>query len=148
MQDENLKRYLLFTIFWEQFEFKYCWFLNLQHYSHQRFVSSKYRKHWIIYLSFHLFGQIWAELKISEILPKYRISSYKALPRIIPSFLIMPAPGTLLCMWNLVISNNTRSWRHYEKIIFAGFIWGNTVYDYYFHFLKLKIKSRMDSSFT
>ena len=39
----------------------------------------------------------------------YRISSYKALPRIIPAFLIMSAPGTFLCRWNLVISNNTRS---------------------------------------
>ena len=45
----------------------------------------------------------------------YRISSYKALPRIIPTFLIMPAPGTLLCRGNLVISNNTRSWRPYLR---------------------------------
>ena len=27
----------------------------------------------------------------------YRISSYKALPQIILAFLIMPAPGTLVC---------------------------------------------------
>ena len=27
----------------------------------------------------------------------------------------MPAPGTLFCMWNLVISNNSRSWRPYKK---------------------------------
>ena len=58
---------------------------------------------------------------------EYRISSYKTLPWIIPAFLIMPAPGTLLCRWNLVISNNTRSWRPHEKIIAAGLIWGNTV---------------------
>ena len=29
----------------------------------------------------------------------YCISQYKALPRIIPEFLIMPAPGTLSCRW-------------------------------------------------
>ena len=46
---------------------------------------------------------------------RYRISSYKALPRIIPAFLIIPAPDTLLCRWNLLISNNTRSWRPNEK---------------------------------
>ena len=40
----------------------------------------------------------------------------------------MPAPGTLLCRWNLVISNNTRSLRHYKKIIPACLIWGNTVF--------------------
>ena len=50
----------------------------------------------------------------------YRIPSYKALPQIIPAFLIMLAPGTLLCRWNLVISNNTRSWRSCKKIIPAG----------------------------
>ena len=32
--------------------------------------------------------------------------------------------------WNLVISNNTRSWRPYEKIIPAGLIWGNTVFNF------------------
>ena len=57
----------------------------------------------------------------------YRISSYKTLPQIIPAFLKMPAPGILLCRWNLVIFNNTRSWRPYEKIVPAGLIWGNTV---------------------
>ena len=35
----------------------------------------------------------------------YRISSYKVLPWIILAFLIMPTPDTLLCRWNLVISN-------------------------------------------
>ena len=39
----------------------------------------------------------------------------------------MPAVGTLLCRWNLVISNNTRTWRPNEKLIPAGLIWGNTV---------------------
>ena len=58
---------------------------------------------------------------------KYHISSYKAVPRIIPAFLIMPRAGTLLCRWNLVIYNNTRSWRPSKKIIPAGLIWGNTV---------------------
>ena len=58
----------------------------------------------------------------------YRISSYKALPRIIPAFLIMPAPGTLLCRWSLVISNNTSNWSPFKKIIPAGLIWGNTVF--------------------
>ena len=58
----------------------------------------------------------------------YRISSYKALPRIIPATLIMPAVGTLLCRWNLGISNKTRTWRPNEKLIPAGLIWGNTVY--------------------
>ena len=57
----------------------------------------------------------------------YRISSYKALPRIIPATLIMPAAGKLLCRWNLVISNNTRIWRPNEKLIPAVLIWGNTV---------------------
>ena len=32
--------------------------------------------------------------------------------RIIPTFLIMPLPDTLLCRWSLVISNNTHSWRY------------------------------------
>ena len=63
---------------------------------------------------------------ISQIF-KYRISSYKTLPQIIPAFLIMPTPGTLLCRWNLVISNNSRSWRPHEKIIPAGLIWVNMV---------------------
>ena len=58
----------------------------------------------------------------------YRISSYKALPRIIPATLIMPAVGTLLCWWNLVISNNTRPWRPNKKLKHAGLIWGNTVH--------------------
>ena len=39
----------------------------------------------------------------------------------------MPAPGILLSRWNLVISNDTRSWRPHEKIIPAGLIWENTV---------------------
>ena len=55
------------------------------------------------------------------------ISSYKAVPQIIPTFLIMPIPGTLLCRWNLVISYNTRNWRPYQKIIPVGLIWGSTV---------------------
>ena len=42
-------------------------------------------------------------------------------------FLIIPAPDTLLCRQNLVISNNTSSWRPYEKIIHAGLIWGNCI---------------------
>ena len=52
---------------------------------------------------------------------------YKALPQIIPAFIIMSAPGIHLCKWNLVISDNTGSWRPYEKIIPAGPMWGNTV---------------------
>ena len=35
--------------------------------------------------------------------------TYKALPLIIPAFLIMPAPGAFLCRGNLVASNNTRN---------------------------------------
>ena len=66
--------------------------------------------------------QIWAYFAY------YRISSYKALPRIIPATLIMPAVGTLLCWWNLVISNNTRPWRPNKKLKHAGLIWGNTVH--------------------
>ena len=64
---------------------------------------------------------------VESLLRIYRISSYKTLTRIIPAFLIMLAPGILLCRWNLVISNNTCSWRPLEKIIPAGLIWGNTV---------------------
>ena len=45
----------------------------------------------------------------------YGISSYKTLPRIIPAFLIIPTPGTLLRKRNLVISNNTHGWRPYKK---------------------------------
>ena len=41
-----------------------------------------------------------------------RNSSYKALP---PLFLIMPKPGTLLCRWNLIISNNTHIWKTTKK---------------------------------
>ena len=55
---------------------------------------------------------------------KCRNSSYKALPRIIPKFLIM---STLLCRWNIVISNNTSNWRPYGKIIPTGLKWGITV---------------------
>ena len=33
-------------------------------------ICIEYRKYWISYLSCHLFGQIWTELKISEILLK------------------------------------------------------------------------------
>ena len=53
--------------------------------------------------------------------PKHTIipHKYKALPQITPTFLIMPAPGTILCRWNLVISavisNYTQSWRLYKK---------------------------------
>ena len=54
--------------------------------------------------------------------PYYLISLYGSLPRIIPAFLIMPAPGTLLCRSSLVISNNTRSLRPYERIIPTGLI--------------------------
>ena len=66
----------------------------------------------------------------------YRISSYKALPRIIAATLIMPAVGTLLCRWNLVISNNTRTWRPNKKLIPAGLIWGNTVCNYTLIFMR------------
>ena len=52
----------------------------------------------------------------------YRISSYKAFPPIILAFIIMPAPDTLLCRWNLVISNNNAVEDPYEKIISLGLI--------------------------
>ena len=55
----------------------------------------------------------------------YRISSYKALPGTIPAFIIVPAPGTLLWKWNLVISNGTCSWRPCKKIISVSLIWEN-----------------------
>ena len=51
---------------------------------------------------------------------EYRISSYKALPRIIPAFLIMPAPGILLFRWKWVISNNTRTLKTLQKNITRG----------------------------
>ena len=38
----------------------------------------------------------------------YRISSYKALPRMIPATLIIPAILTILCSRNVVFSNKTR----------------------------------------
>ena len=66
--------------------------------------------------------------------PKHTIipHKYKALPQITPTFLIMPAPGTILCRWNLVISavisNYTQSWRLYKKIIPTGLLWGNTLF--------------------
>ena len=40
-----------------------------------------------------IYGQSPREQAVGQ----YRISSYKALPPIISAFLIMPAPGTLLC---------------------------------------------------
>ena len=57
----------------------------------------------------------------------YRISSYKALPRMIPATLIIPAILTILCSGNVVFSNKTRIWRLCKIIIPAGLIWGNTV---------------------
>ena len=65
----------------------------------------------------------WQQVKITIVFP--HIS--KALPRIIPAFLIMPALGTLLCGWNLITYNNNRSWRPYKEIIYTGLIWGNTI---------------------
>ena len=58
---------------------------------------------------------------------KYRISSYKTLPRIIPAILIIPAFLIILCSENVVFSNKTRIWRLYEIIIPAGLICGSTV---------------------
>ena len=60
----------------------------------------------------------------------YRISSYKALPRIIPATLIIPSILTILCSKNVVFSNKTRIWRLCKIIIPAGLIWGNTVYEF------------------
>ena len=59
----------------------------------------------------------------------YRISSCKALPRIIHATLIILAILITLCIgnWNVVFSNKTRIWRLHETIIPAGLIWGNTV---------------------
>ena len=57
----------------------------------------------------------------------YHISSYKALPWIIPATLIIPAILTILCSRNVVFSNKTRIWRLCKIIIPAGLIWGNTV---------------------
>ena len=62
-----------------------------------------------------------------EFKKEYRISSYKALPRIIPATLIIPAILTILCSGNVVFSNKTRIWRLCKIIIPAGLIWGNTV---------------------
>ena len=74
------------------------------------------------------YGQSGRFLKNNLAFTEYlRISSYKALPWIIPAFLIRPTPGTLLCRWNLVIFNNTHSWKHYKQITPAGLIWGYTV---------------------
>ena len=39
---------------------------------------------------------------------KYRVSSYKTLPQIIPAILIIPAFLILLCSENVVFSNKTR----------------------------------------
>ena len=103
--------------------------------------NNKFRTNYLLWRkSFNFFVKL--ALKLNSLVPwtgalvfKYRISSYKALPRIIPAFLIMPALGTLLCRWNLIISNNTCSWRKHKKIIPAGLIWGNTVCknDFFFH---------------
>jgi hypothetical protein len=58
----------------------------------------------------------------------YRISSYKALPWIIPATLIIPAILISLCRRNVVFSNKTRIWRLHRIIIAAGLIWGNMVF--------------------
>ena len=53
----------------------------------------------------------------------HRISSYKALPWIIPAIL------TILCsMVNVVLSTKTCIWRLCKIIISAGLIWGNTIF--------------------
>ena len=59
----------------------------------------------------------------------YRISSYKALSRIILATLIIPAIRilTILCSRNVVFSNKTCIWRLCKIIIPAVLIWGNTV---------------------
>ena len=63
-------------------------------------------------------------IKKSEAGLAYRISSYKALPRIIPAIL------TFLCIRNVVFSNKTRIWGLFKIIITAGLIWGNTVFSF------------------
>ena len=73
--------------------------------------SSRFDKFWNFEKGEHEMMKLWKQ----QLQLTHRISSYKALPWIISAFLIMPAPGTLLWRWNLVISNENFNWRPYEK---------------------------------
>ena len=78
------------------------------------------------WISFHILTFHIVEETPSKLI--YHISSYKALPRIIPAILIIPAFLIILFSENVVFSNKPRIWRLHKIMIPAGLIWGNTVY--------------------
>ena len=63
------------------------------------------------------------------ILITYRISSYNALPRMIPAILICNTlySNNLMYSRNVVFSNKIRFWRRCKIMILASLIWGNTI---------------------